>query len=120
MFSLAVKFFKLICSFVYYFLADFCVISSLFDLFFSHSFLPICSSAVLECPGHALSMSPVSSTTAQARRRRQIRMGKRPLLTDGVSSVCPLLILPLSSFAFLLLTCMAFLQPSLHPGLLRP
>jgi hypothetical protein len=44
MFSLAVKFFKLICSFVYYFLADFCVTSSLFDLFFS---LTLCCRFVL-------------------------------------------------------------------------
>ncbi|KAM0918645.1 hypothetical protein ACQ4PT_008729 [Festuca glaucescens] len=36
--------------------------------------------------GHAALVSPVSSTAAQARRRREIRMGKRPLLTDGESS----------------------------------
>ncbi|KAK1603462.1 hypothetical protein QYE76_037774 [Lolium multiflorum] len=36
--------------------------------------------------GHAVLTSPVSSTAAQARRRREIRMGKRPLLVDGESS----------------------------------
>ncbi|KAM0883810.1 hypothetical protein ACQ4PT_031390 [Festuca glaucescens] len=61
---------------------------------------PVCGAVLLSCrgaavskggavgraTGHAVLLSPVSSTAAQARRRREIRMGKRPLLMDGESS----------------------------------
>ncbi|KAM0829302.1 hypothetical protein ACQ4PT_066963 [Festuca glaucescens] len=61
---------------------------------------PVCGAVLLSCrgaavskggavgcaAGHAVLLSPVSSTAAQARRRREIRMGKRPLLMDGESS----------------------------------
>jgi hypothetical protein len=40
---------------------------------------------LVQCAGHVAADSSVSASTALARRRREIRMGKRPVLSDGMS-----------------------------------
>jgi hypothetical protein len=39
----------------------------------------------VQCAGHLAGGSSVSTSVALARRRREIRMGKRPILLDGMS-----------------------------------
>jgi hypothetical protein len=70
-------------SFVFPTVFDFLVFSFVYCSISSAFFFSFADFSV-QCAGHVAGGSSVSTSAALARRRCEIRMGKRPILSDGM------------------------------------